>query len=113
MLTSRLYYFIRAELLGLSDYWESLRRLDFDYTNPLLWTLAFLAMLILSLKWKIKKAFSYCVNVTVILMLSSQAEKFIAGWLARAGESYDLTIIKVLAFLVIIFVTAAYYFVES
>ncbi len=94
--------------IGLKPYLESLKSFQFSYFNPLFWVFIFILFLILLRIWEIKKSFSYCVLLSLILLATTELETWLAGIWTKSGETFDPLLIRILTFLVIVIISIYY-----
>jgi hypothetical protein len=56
---------------SIKTYLEELQRFNFSFANPLFGLLILIALLFLAKVWGLKKAFSYCLTLSLLLCLST------------------------------------------
>lgn len=80
-----------------SVYLQKLGNFEFTVSNPLLWIFLVIIFLILAMLWTGKKAGSFCLVVTGLLLGTTWIEKVIQGNIG----AYDRTLVRILFFLVL------------
>ena len=78
-------------------YLDSLKNFHFTFLNPLFWAFLLVLLLILLRFWEIKKSFSFCLIIAVILLGTTKLEDFVVDTLAISGESLVPFLIRVLS----------------
>jgi hypothetical protein len=63
--------------------------------------------------WKIKKSFSFCAIIAIILLIATKLEDVIMGFFAEAGESFEPMFIRILVIVSITFVVFYYSFIKG
>ena len=71
-----------------------------------------LAWVILAVRWNYKKAFSYCLMITVVLLATTQIEKIIVRSLDD-NALIDFTLPKIICGLVIVFISIYYFMIRG
>ncbi len=94
--------------MGLKPYFESLKSFQFSYFNPLFWVFLFLLFLILLRVWEIKKSFSYCVILSLVLLATTELESYLIDIWSKSGEIFDPSPIRILAFFIIVIISIYY-----
>ncbi|MDP2911812.1 MAG: hypothetical protein Q8N76_05730 [Candidatus Omnitrophota bacterium] len=91
-------------------YVKSIQDFNFHYSNPLIlvFFMTVFLMLVWFRGWSRRKAFFFCLTMSLILLSMTWAEKSIRGIFVRPDESFDPFIIRVVS-LVAISVTMLYY----
>ena len=88
---------------ALIPYLDNLRNFNFSFLNPLFWIFIFLLFLILLKFWQAKKAFSFCLIITIILLATTKLEGLLADKLTTSRETFDPLLIRILsAFIIMI-----------
>jgi hypothetical protein len=98
---------------SLKPYYKPLRNCQFSYDNPLFWAGALLLFIVVSRFWELKKSFSYCAILAVILLATSRTEVFVANLFSSPGATVDTTIIKFISAFFIAMLTIFYFFVKQ
>ena len=96
----------------LGPYLDSLRNMEFELFNPLIWLLSLIALFILSRSWGFKKSFTYCLTILIILLGTTKLEHVATNIFAKSG-TLDFTIFKMVAILLSCVVTIYYIFVKN
>ena len=91
---------------------NSLRNFQFSYLNPVFWGCLLLLFLILSRFWEIKKAFSFCAVLAIILLATTKLEGHVSGMLSDAGGMLDPSVIRIIAVFVILVIFLCYVTLE-
>ncbi len=89
---SALGMYWEAFKLGAPAHWAQLQDFDFAYTNSLFWVIVLVLMLLLSVRWGIKKSFSFCIIFAALLLIMTAAEKYLVVWSGATAESKEITI---------------------
>ena len=95
-----------------APYLAELKNFHFSVRNPLLWIFFVLAWVILAVRWNYKKAFSYCLMITVVLLATTQIEKIIVRSLDD-NALIDFTLPKIICGLVIVFISIYYFMIRG
>jgi hypothetical protein len=96
----------------IKPYLEELRNSHFTFDNPVLWVLFLILLFILSRSWGMRKAFSYCLIVTAILLVTTQLEQSWGSTLAKS-EVFDVTVLKMISAFVIVLLSIYFFFIKS
>lgn len=96
----------------LWPYLNELKNFHFSLSNPLLWVIFCVSFLLLSRQWGTKKAFSFCLIITVVLLATTLLENYIPS-ASGAAELFDFTIIKLISIFVISLITIYYFFIKN
>lgn len=99
------------ELIG--PYWKSLGAFQFNYYNPLFWAMLVLVFFVAVNFWGTKKALSFCIISAVLLLLTTQIEKFFVNLVSKTGEVFDPIILRAISFLIILVIGLYYSWVRE
>ncbi|MGD9015397.1 MAG: hypothetical protein PVI33_05190 [Candidatus Omnitrophota bacterium] len=91
----------------------SLRNFHFSLFNPVFWAGLLLLFLLLSLIWKAKKAFSFCLILGIILLINTELENYLIGKFAKTGEMFDPATFRLFPLAIIAFIFLAYLFLSK
>ncbi len=69
---------------AVTPYCTELKNLHFSVANPLFWTIILVVFLLLLNFWTVRKAFSFCVVISLVLLAATKLENFTASF-----SSYD------------------------
>lgn len=105
--------YLRALQRNFSRYFNELGNFNFSLFNPLFWIFFLIAFLILSRLWKYRKAFSFCLTVTIVLFISAWAEKAVVNFFVGRHETFDPVLTRMGTFIVITFILLYYFFVKG
>lgn len=89
-------------------YVNELAKFNFSVSNPVFWLFFCVLFLLLLKLWDIRKAFSFCVVVALILFVATKAQAHASRFFSQAGESFDGVLIKI-ATMVLIAIVILYY----
>ena len=91
-------------------YIKSIQDFNFHYSNPLIWVffMTVFLMLVWFRGWSRRKAFFFCLTMSLILLGMTWMEKSIRGAFVRPDESFDPFIIRAVS-LVVMSVTVLYF----
>jgi len=92
-------------------YLNELRNFHFLLSNPLLWIIFFVSFLILSSQWGAKKSFSFCLIITVVLVVTTAIESYVPNT-PGVSELFDFTIVKLISIFIIMLISIYYVFVK-
>ena len=95
------------------SYLQALTSFQFSALNPVLWVFVLIAFFILLRHWKIKKAFSFCVTVTIVLLITTKVEKELLKLLTQGGEVFDPVIVRVFSLFVLAAVVLYFVFIRG
>ena len=94
------------------NYLNSLKNLNFSAFNPVFW-LFLLALLLILLKfWNIRKSFSFCVVIAIILLADTKVESLVIDFFNRNAEAFDPVIVRIISAFLILLVILYYTFVR-
>ena len=96
-------------------YIKNIQDFHFHYNNPLIWVFFMTVFLILVWfrGWSHRKAFSFCLTMSLILLGMTWMEKSIRGVFVRPDESFDPFIIRVVSLVVISAVALYFAFIDN
>ncbi|MDD4954722.1 MAG: hypothetical protein PHP17_01615 [Candidatus Omnitrophica bacterium] len=97
----------------LFDGFAELLRFNFSVTNPVFWLFFLVILLVLVRSWKIKKAFSFCFVIALVLLAETKIENHIIEFFKRNREQFDPLLIRIACIVVIFVVSLYYFFVKS
>jgi len=90
-------------------YFYELAHFKFSVTNPVFWLFFLILLFVLLKSWKIKKAFSFCFVIALILLSVTRIEHYIMTFFRKGGELFDPLLIRI-SCVVLVLVIALYYF---
>ncbi|MCK9615243.1 MAG: hypothetical protein M0R48_07050 [Candidatus Omnitrophica bacterium] len=90
-------------------YFYELVHFNFSVTNPVFWLFFLILLFVLLKSWKIKKAFSFCFVIALILLSVTKIENYIMKLFRKSGESFDPLVTRI-SCIIFILVVALYYF---
>jgi hypothetical protein len=102
-----------AVVKSLEPYYNSLKNYEFSYLNPLFWAGLLLLFIVVSRFWELKKSFSYCLWIGIILLVTSKLEVVFANLFSLPGASADTTLIKFVSAFVVAMLSIFYIFVRQ
>lgn len=105
-----LIFYFKVFESWLYSHWQNLKEFEFAYYNPLFWLFVLLTVMVLSRVWELRKAISYCSIMAAILLAATWIEGIIDMHLYAAGESFDVAIMKMVAFCMTTSVSVVYFF---
>ncbi len=91
---------------------KNLQNFRFYFSNPILWLIILTALLILSRTWGLRKAFSYCLTVSIILFSTTRIIVHLNLPIDGAGITYA-DIIKFLAVTLIVLISVYYFLMKN
>jgi len=97
--------------IAFSPYLNELLNAHFSLSNPLFWVFFLILVLILSRSWGIKKSFSFCAIIAVVLLATTMLENFMADTLAKS-LIFDARVLKLIAMLIITLVSIYYFLIR-
>lgn len=97
----------------LGPHLEHLKNLHFSYLNPLLWGILFIIFVVTSWFWGIKKAFGFALVAGAVLLLTTQTELLVARNVVRSGETFDPTMIRIIASFILLIVILYYAMIKN
>ncbi|MFA5337485.1 MAG: hypothetical protein WC330_04045 [Candidatus Omnitrophota bacterium] len=100
-------------LKSFLTYFYELVRFDFSVTNPVFWLFFLVLLLILLRSWKVKKAFSFCFVIAVILLVASRIEKHVMVFFRKSAGSFDPILIRISCVIFILVVSLYYFFMKG
>lgn len=103
-----IHTYLDALRIGLKPDFESIKSFQFSYFNPLFWVFLLILFLILLRIWEIKKSFSYCILLSVILLTTTKVENYLIDIWAKSGEIFDPVPIRILTFFIIVIISIYY-----
>lgn len=98
---------------AIEPYLESLMNFQFSVSNPLFWILLLVLFLILLRFWDIRKSFSFCCIVAVLLLATTKAEVLIAGFVIKSSGTFDPFLIRTIPIIVLSFILIYYIFIKE
>ncbi|HEC68955.1 MAG TPA: hypothetical protein ENI31_01515 [Candidatus Omnitrophica bacterium] len=81
-------------------YWQELRNFNFSIFNPLFWLGLFILFLILLRFWRIRKSFSFCLTLALILLGTTKLENILLS-LGVDRQGFGLPLLRTGAFFII------------
>jgi hypothetical protein len=101
----------------LKEFWQSflvcfnsLASYEFSFLNPLFWIALLLLLLVLIRRWDIRKAFSFCVVLAVILLATTRIVSYYLSMFHEADQFVDATVIKLASVFVSLMTLIVYIF---
>ncbi len=91
---------------------EELLRLQFNFDNPVYGLALLTALIILSRKWGLKKAFSYCLLTASVLYLSTRISATLNVPIEGSGVTYA-DVIRGAGLFILVVVTIYYFFIRN
>jgi len=95
------------------EYFYELVNFNFSVTNPVFWLLFLVSLLILLKSWKIKKAFSFCFVVALILVAATKIQNYMVEFFKRNKEQFDPLLIRIACVIIILVVSLYYFFIRG
>ena len=95
------------------EYFQELTRFNFSVTNPVFWLFFLIFLLILLKSWKIKKAFSFCFVIALILVAATKVENHMIEFFKRNREQFDPLLIRIACVVIILAVSLYYFFIRG
>lgn len=96
----------------LEPHLEALKNFQFSVFNPLFWIALLILFLILSRRWDARKSFGFCSVVAILLLVTSQAESFVANFVVRSAGVFDPIIIRIISTIIFCFISIYYIFMK-
>ena len=97
-----LYGIIYTTKMMFKSHWNELRSFNFTFSNPLFWIFVIILFMIVTRFWQTKKAFSFCLLVSAVFLLTTKLEVVFKNWLISSGEAFDPLAIRMVAFFVLL-----------
>jgi hypothetical protein len=63
--------------------------------------------------WRIKKSFSFCSTVAIILLLETKVENYVVNFFKNGGEAFPGVTLRIMAIVMILAVLLYYSFVKG
>lgn len=109
--------FIRSGYFGgvkirVSSYLQELKNYHFSWSNPLFWLLLLIALFILSRRWGLSKAGSFCLLIGLVLLGTTEIEMRIGDALVNSGL-FDAGVLRLVSLFVIAMITLYYLFIKD
>ncbi|MFA5008907.1 MAG: hypothetical protein WC546_06795 [Candidatus Omnitrophota bacterium] len=95
------------------EYFYELANFNFSVTNPVFWLFFLILLLILLKSWKIKKAFSFCFVIALILLVATKIESYMVEFFKRNKEQFDPLLIRISCVIIILAVSLYYFFIRG
>ncbi|MFH0827254.1 MAG: hypothetical protein V1923_05180 [Candidatus Omnitrophota bacterium] len=92
--------------------WISLQKLEFLFFNPLFWCIIFLLFIVLHRLWVTRHAFSFSLITALILLFMTEIEYRFSAVFARTGETFDPSLIRLVAFASLTVIFLVYTFIR-
>lgn len=105
--------YLDALKAGLSSHLKSLQNFDFSFFNPLFWIFLLILFLVLLRFWETKKSFSFCFTIGVVLLATTEMERYVTDLFTRPGETLDLFVIRISSLLLISVISLYYLFLKD
>lgn len=93
-------------------YVNELRDFQFRVGNPLFWVFFLIAMILLTGFWRIKKAFSFCAIIALILLATTAIERSM-GITFSVSELFDAMVLRWISLFIMLFVSLYFFFVRN
>jgi len=93
-------------------YWQDLENFNFSIFNPLFWSGLFVLFLVLLRFWRIRKSFSFCLILALILLGTTKLESILLS-LGVDRQGFGLPLLRAGAFLIIGVVFVYYLLVKG
>jgi len=97
----------------LLPHFETLKRFQFTYDNPLFWAGLVLIFLILAWFWGWRKSFSFCFLTGLILLGNTKLEAVVTEMVAKSWEIFDPFILRAASLFVITIILVYYLFLKD
>ena len=94
-------------------YLSELKAFHFSFLNPLFWLFLILLFLLLARFWENKRAFSFCVILTIVLLATTKTENLLVDIFTRSGSVLDPLLVKIFSLFVILIIFLYYAFVKQ
>ncbi len=101
---------LKVLVKALSPYLEELQKFQFSPLNPLFWICVLILLLILTRRWAFKKAFSYCLVVSILLLVTTALEKYILNRLG--ADEMPGFIVRIISIFLLSLISVYYFFVR-
>jgi hypothetical protein len=96
----------------LDEGWKSLQRFEFLFFNPLFWCIIFLLFIVLHRLWVTRHAFSFSLMTALILLFVTEIEHRFSLVFAKAGETFDPSLMRLVAFASLAVIFLIYTFIR-
>ena len=96
----------------LHPYVDELKDFQFRIANPLFWVCFLTAVFFLNCFWRFKKAFLFCLMVSVILLLTTALENSMAGVLFSESALFNYMALRYVSLFVISCVSVYFLFIK-
>ena len=90
---------------------EALKNFNFSFRNPLFWVFLFLLFLVLTRFWDVRKSFSFCLIVGILLLLSTELGWYIGVLFGNAP--FALFLVKLFSLFVIAIIFLYYALIKD
>ncbi len=94
-------------------YLNQILNLEFGFFNPVFWIFILVLFLIAMRYWKAKKALSFCATISIILLLTTKAERFLAKVLFQNGEIFEPIIVRLFSGVILAGVILYFIFIRG
>jgi hypothetical protein len=88
----------------------TLKDFHFTFYNPVFWLFMLVLFLSLLRIWPAKKSFSFTSIISIILLLTTEAERYFAEMLPQPPGTPDLGIVRIISIAIMGIVTLVYLF---
>lgn len=95
------------------EYSNELLHFKFSVTNPVFWLFFLVLLLVLLRFWKIRKAFSFCFVIALILLAVAKAENYATMFFSKNKEQFDPILIRISCVIIILTVSLYYFFIRG
>ena len=104
-------YFIALKQASL-PHLKELSNYRFSLSNPIFWLFMLLLLFIVSRRWGMRKSFSFCLAITLVLLTTTHIEKRFAGILSQS-QLFDAGVVKLISLFIISIIAIYYLFVKD
>ncbi len=109
LIESEYFNLLKLRVLG---YLQELKNYHFSLLNPLFWLFSLIFLLILSRRWGLRKASSFCALVVAVLLGTTALANRMAGTLAQA-KIFDFDVLRMVSLFVISLIAIYYFFIKG
>ncbi|MBU3958555.1 MAG: hypothetical protein KKH29_00450 [Candidatus Omnitrophica bacterium] len=94
-------------------YLNELKKFQFAFMNPLFWVVWLALFLVLSRLWNVRKSFSFCLIIAIILLATTRLEALIAAAVIREQGTFEPLLFRILPLTAIVFISIYYFFIRN
>ncbi len=93
--------------------WDDLAGYQFLVTNPLFWIMLVVFFLILLRFWDIKKSFSFCLVLALVLLATTKIEHMVESAITSSGGTFEPLAVRILSLVLVSLVVLYYVFIKT